>query len=102
MLNLLLAFVLLPAATLAQVAGHGSVPSTGPAAQERSRQKRDDDPVVSRIDKLRSDLADVARRYRKAKAEERPALASRMVPLLDEMGSLVSRLGSRSAQDGVR
>jgi hypothetical protein len=102
MLKLLFVLVLLPATTLAQAAGHGSVPSAGPVAQERSRPTRDDDPVVSRIDKLRSDLGDVARRYRKAKAEQRPELASRMVPLLDEIGSLVSRLGSRSAPDAVR
>ena len=80
----------------------GSVPSAGPAAQERTRPRRDDDPVVSRIDKLRSELADVSRRYRKAKPEERPAIAARMTPVLDEIAALVKRLESGSAQAAVR
>jgi hypothetical protein len=102
MLRMLLVLGLLPAAALAQVSGHGSAPSAGPGAQERTRPKRDDDPVVARIDRLRSDLADVAKRYRKAKAEERPALAGRMVPVLEEIGSLVAQLESEPSQGGVR
>ena len=102
MLRMLLLLALLPAPASAQVAGHGSVPSAGPAAQEHARPKRDDDPVVSRIDRLRSDLADIARRYRKVKAEERPALAKRLVPVLDEMTAELKRMESGSTQGGVR
>jgi hypothetical protein len=99
---MLLVLALLPAAALAQVSGHGSVPSAGPGAQERTRPKRDQDPVVMRIDRLRSDLDDVARRYRKAKAEERPALAGQMVPVLEEIAPLLARLKSGSAQGAVQ
>ena len=102
MLRMLLVLALLPSAAPTQVSGHGSVPSSGPGAQERTRPKRDLDPVMAHIDRLRSDLDDVARRYRKAKADERPALAVQMVPVLEEIAPLMARLKSASAQGAVQ
>jgi hypothetical protein len=67
-----------------QEAGHSTVPTQGPAARERTEREADD-PVLVQVERLRRDLADLGRRYRKAKGDERDALAQRAQPLLDDM-----------------
>lgn len=84
----------LPVAALAQVAGHGSIPSTGAAVRDRHRLQRDDDPVLARIERIRSDLADVAKRYRKARSPDRDAMAQRITARLEEISAQVARLES--------
>lgn len=101
MLKLALALCLMPAAAAPQVAGHGSVPSSGPAAQQRERPTREQDPVLAQLERIRADLATVAKRYRKARETERRELARRLGPALDEIAASVARL-EPAAQQRVR
>lgn len=86
--------VALPVAALAQVAGHGSIPGTGAVARDRQRLQRDDDPVLAQIERIRGDLADVAKRYRKARNADREAMAQRITARLEEISAQVARLES--------
>ena len=81
LLSLLLAA---PPAGAVQVPGHSTVPATGPAARERS-ERPDEDPLLVQVDRLRRDLAELGKAYRKAKGEERESLARRAQPILDQM-----------------
>jgi hypothetical protein len=84
--SMLLALALVaPGFAIAQVAGHDTVPTQGPAARERTQARDADDPVLVQVERLRRNLADLGQRYRKAKGEEREALARRAQPLLDEI-----------------
>lgn len=91
---LTLALLASPAFSLAQEAGHASVPSGGPAARERSARTAEDDLTVQ-VERLRRDLAELAKRYRKAEGDERSALARRAMPLLDRMASDLRDLSER-------
>jgi hypothetical protein len=80
----------------AQVAGHSTVPTTGPAARERS-ERPDEDPLLVQVDRLRRDLAELGKRYRKATGEERASLARRAQPLLDQTASALRDLAAGEA-----
>jgi hypothetical protein len=95
--SLLMALLLAaPSLRAAQVPGHSTVPTTGPAARERS-ERPDEDPLLVQVDRLRRDLAELGRRYRKAKGEERASLARRAQPLLDQMASVLRDLAAGDA-----
>jgi len=92
--SLLLSLVLAaPAAGVAQVPGHSTVPTTGPAARERS-ERPGEDPLLVQVDRLRRDLAELGKTYRKAKGAEREALARRAQPILDQMASALRDLSA--------
>ncbi|HET9315509.1 MAG TPA: hypothetical protein VFQ51_07945 [Vicinamibacteria bacterium] len=83
--SLLLTLVLAaPAAGPAQVAGHSTVPTSGPAARERS-ERPEEDPLLVQVDRLRRDLAELGKSYRKAKGPERESIARRAQPVLDQI-----------------
>ena len=48
--------------------------------------------MATRIERIRTDLGELSRRYRKSKGEERAELARRLAPRLEEIASLVARL----------
>jgi hypothetical protein len=75
-----------------QVAGHDTVPAQGPAARSGVAAREADDAVLVQVERLRRDLADLSRRYRKAKGAERDALAQRAQPLLDRMAMALREL----------
>ena len=76
----------------AQVAGHNTVPTRGPAAQERIERSAED-PVLVEVERIRRDLADFAKRYRKAKGAERETLSRSVSPALEEIRARVLALG---------
>jgi hypothetical protein len=88
LLTLLLAA---PSAGPAQVAGHATLPTTGPAARERT-ERPEEDALLVQVERLRRDLAELGKRYRKAKGGERESLARRAQPLLDQMASSLREL----------
>jgi hypothetical protein len=95
--SLLLALLLAaPSPGGAQVPGHSTVPTTGPAARERT-ERPDEDPLLVQVDRLRRDLAELGKRYRKAKGEERASLARRAQPLLDQTASALRDLAANEA-----
>jgi len=85
----------LSGAVRAQLAGHTTVPMTGPAAQERS-ERTADDPVLVEVERIRRELADFAKRYRKAKGDDREALSRSVPPALEEIRARVLALGGSS------
>ena len=87
-----------PVPVPAQVAGHSTLPTTGPAARERGGRPAEDDAVLVQVDRLRRDLADLGKRYRKARDEERQVLARRAQPLLDDMASRLRELTADSSE----
>lgn len=88
------AILLLALVAPTQEAGHSTVPTQGPAARERTERGDPADPVLVQVERLRRDLADLGRRYRKAKGAEQDALARRAQPVLDEMASRLRDLSS--------
>ena len=95
LLTLLLAA---PATGRAQVAGHSTLPTTGPAARERT-ERPEEDPLLVQVDRLRRDLAELGKSYRKAKGPERETLARRAQPLLDQMASALRDLSEGRPQE---
>lgn len=79
----------------AQVAGHNSVPTSGPAARER-HDRTSEDPVLVQIERIRQDLAAFGKRYRKVKGTEREALERAAPAALEEIQARV-----RALQDSV-
>lgn len=79
----------------AQVAGHNSVPTSGPAARER-HDRPADDPVLVQVERIRQDLTAFGKRYRKAKGAEREALERSAPAALEEIQARV-----RALQDSV-
>jgi hypothetical protein len=92
--SMLMACLLAPVPVLAQTAGHSSLPTTGPAARERSSARPAEDDLQVQVERLRRDLSDLARRYRKVQGEERAALAQRAMPLLERMASELKDLSA--------
>lgn len=88
------AILLLALVAPVQEAGHSTVPTQGPAARERTERGDAADPVLVQVERLRRDLADLSRRYRKAKDPERAALARQAQPVLDEMALRLRDLSS--------
>jgi hypothetical protein len=95
LLTLLLAA---PSLGAAQVAGHSTVPTTGPAARERT-ERPEEDPLLVQVDRLRRDLAELGKSYRKAKGAERGSLARRAQPVLDQMASALRDLSEGRPQE---
>lgn len=81
--------------TRAQVAGHDTLPSSGPAARER-HERTAEDPVLVQVERLRQDLARFGKSYRKATAAERARLEGSSGAALEEIQARV-----RELQDSV-
>ncbi len=85
-------------AGLAQEAGHSTLPTTGPAARERT-ERPEADPLLVQVERLRDDLAALGRRYRKCRGAERESLARRAQPVLDQMASRLRELAEARTQE---
>ena len=83
------------AAVRAQVAGHDTVPTNGPAARER-HDRTAEDPVLIQVERIRQDLASFGKRYRKTKGTERESLERPARAALEEIQARV-----RALQDSV-
>ena len=71
-LVLALACALLASASLAQQAGHATVPAAGAAAPGPfPTAERETDPVLAKIETLRRALGDLGKEYKKGKRDER-------------------------------
>ena len=93
-LALLLAVVLLPLTAIAQMPGHSSVPSSGPAARERPEAppQGDQDQVLAALQQLRKDLSDFEKRYKKTKGADREAAARKALQVLAELQARAAAL----------
>ena len=89
----MLTLVLSSSALPAQEAGHSTLPTTGPAARERV-ERPEEDPLLVQVERLRRDLAELGKRYRKAKGADREVMARRAQPLLDQMASSLRDLAA--------
>ena len=84
----------------AQQSGHGTVPSSGPAAQGGFvTADREQDPVLARIEELRGELSDLAKQYKKTKAASQPERRADLLAALararTEVASVRERIASR-------
>ena len=90
---------LLAAAAQAQVGGHNTLPTTGPAARERyEAHPRPEDAVLDRVDRLRKELDDFGKRYKKLKDEERTAKDREIAALLEELSERVVKLKAAAGE----
>ncbi len=94
---LTLTLLLAASAGPAQEAGHATLPTTGPAARERT-ERPEADPVLVQVERLRDDLAALGKRYRKSKGAERESLARRSQPVLDQMAASLRELAEARTQ----